>query len=160
MWIYYYSAVWLLLCCIWCFMIHLNRFTRVSVITNIDTTAARDLLRRQESGGRARALRAAWMVSARVAEPVNTWPLRVVSYNAEPPPPQPEPPRRCFPRTGWRNKGRLQRIRRCGATGGWRGSTAWMADITSRSSPTGRCGARGMTATFTVSLRIQVGPQR
>lgn len=39
------------------------------------------------------------------------------------------------------------------AAGGSPGSTAWMADITSRSCPTGRCSATGMTRTCTVRLQ-------
>lgn len=68
--------------------------------------------------------------------------------------------RSCFLLAGWRTKSRLyQRIRLwetaacCRTTGGLLGFTAWMADITSRSSPMGQCRARGMTGTFTVRLQ-------
>lgn len=87
--------------------------------------------------------------SLRVHEHVNTWPLQ----GTEPADRLPRPVVRLL-WAGWRMETCWRRWSiRPWITGGWPGSTAWTADITCRSWPTGRCTARGMRGTFTVRLQ-------
>lgn len=109
----------------------------------------------------------ACVISALVHEHGDTWPLQGTEAADSPhtkykslPETFPLITQLCVLRAGWRTRrcSRPSRSRRWTAArwatlGGGLAYTAWMADITSRCSPTGRCRARGRTGTLTVRLR-------